>query len=129
MLNVKTPTGQSQMKLTYVAFVPGSFTSVVRLSRGRPLGVHFDSGRDCLYQGKPSNVICLLQYQDGHSLIEDEKEQVPPPALLSVYATRYAIPKPSQNDRQPLAVSPAEAHSLFGLLSITDVFVTSWSCS
>jgi hypothetical protein len=103
VLNVKTPTGQSQMKLTYVAYIPGFFTSVVGLSRSRPLGVHFDSGRDCLYQDKPSNVICLLQYQDGHWLIDDEKEQVPPPALLSVYATRYTVPKPSRDDRKSLA--------------------------
>ncbi|KAF1925282.1 uncharacterized protein M421DRAFT_32260, partial [Didymella exigua CBS 183.55] len=73
VLSVKTPTGQSQMKLTYVAYIPGFFTSVVGLSRSRPLGVHFDSGRDCLYQGEQSNVICLLQYQDGHWLIDDEK--------------------------------------------------------
>ncbi|KAF2621446.1 hypothetical protein BU25DRAFT_354400, partial [Macroventuria anomochaeta] len=73
VLNVSTPTGQSQMKLTYVAYIPGFFTSVVGLSRSRPLGVHFDSGRDCLYQEKASNVICLLQYQDGHWLINNER--------------------------------------------------------
>ena len=117
VLSVKTPTGQSQMKLTYVAYIPGFFTSVVGLSRSRPLGVHFDSGRDCLYQGKPSNVICLLQYRDGHWLIDDEKEQAPPPALLSVYATRYPVPKPSRDDRKPLVVSQQEAHSLFGHIS------------
>jgi hypothetical protein len=50
-------------------------------------------------------VICLLQYRDGHWLIDDEKEQAPPPALLSVYATRYPVPKPSRDDRKPLVVS------------------------
>ena len=105
------------MKLTYVAYIPGFFTSVVGLSRSQPLGVYFDSGCDCLYQGKPSNAICLLQYQDGHWLIDDEKEQVPPPALLSVYATRYPVPKPSRDDRKPLVVSQQEAHSLFGHIS------------
>ncbi|KAF1930459.1 uncharacterized protein M421DRAFT_3521 [Didymella exigua CBS 183.55] len=91
VLSVKTLTGQSQMKLTYVAYIPGFFTSVVGLSRSRPLGVHFDSGRDCLYQGEQSNVICLLQYQDGHWLIDDEKEQAPPPALLKKLASRALI--------------------------------------
>ena len=62
-------------------------------------------------------MIFLLQYKDGHWLIDNEKEQAPPPALLSVYTTRYAMPKPSRSDRKPLAVSPAEAHSLFGHIS------------
>ncbi|KAI2478292.1 hypothetical protein Ptr902_10487 [Pyrenophora tritici-repentis] len=59
-IQVKTPTGEGQMKLTWVAYIPGFFTSVVGLSRSRSLGINFDSGRDCLYQKKASNVICLL---------------------------------------------------------------------
>jgi hypothetical protein len=71
-LNVKTPTGQNQMKLTYVAYIPGFFTSV---------------------------------------------EQAPQQALLSVYATRYAVPKPSQDDRKALVVNQQQAHELFGHIS------------
>jgi hypothetical protein len=48
-VQVKTPTGEGQMKLTWVAYIPGFFTSVVGLSRSRSLSIHFDSGRDCLY--------------------------------------------------------------------------------
>ena len=56
-IRVKTPTREGQMKLTWVAYIPGFFTSVVGLSRSRSLGIHFDSGRDCLYQKKASNVV------------------------------------------------------------------------
>jgi hypothetical protein len=86
-IQVKTPTGEGQMKLTWVAYIPGFFTSVVGLSRSRSLGIHFDSGRDCLYQKKASNVVCLLQYRDSHWLVDVEKDQKAEPDLLLVYAT------------------------------------------
>jgi hypothetical protein len=111
-IRVKTPTGEGQMKLTWVAYIPGFFTSVVGLSRSRSLGIHFDSGRDCLYQKKASNVVCLLQYRDGHWLVDVEKDQRAEPDLLSVYATRYT--KPSKEPRKDLSVSQETAHRMFG---------------
>jgi len=75
------------MKLTWVAYIPGFFTSVVGLSRSRSLGIYFDSGRDCLYQKKASNVVCLLQYRGGHWLVDVEKDQKAELDLLLVYAT------------------------------------------
>ena len=86
-IQVKTPTGEGKMKLTWVAYIPSFFTSVVGLSRSRSLGIHFDSGRDCLYQKKASNVVCLLQYRDGHWLVDVEKDQKAELDLLLVYAT------------------------------------------
>jgi hypothetical protein len=103
------------MKLTWVAYIPGFFTSVVGLSRSRSLGIHFDSGRDCLYQKKASNVVCLLQYRDGHWLVDVEKDQKAEPDLLSVYATRYT--KPSKEVRKDLSVSQETAHRIFGHIS------------
>ncbi|KAF7450496.1 hypothetical protein A1F99_051120 [Pyrenophora tritici-repentis] len=99
-IQVKTPTGEGQMKLTWVAYIPGFFTSVVGLSRSRSLGINFDSGRDCLYQKKASNVICLLQYRNGHWLVDVEKDQKVELDLLSTYATRYT--KPSKEPRKDL---------------------------
>jgi hypothetical protein len=98
-----------------VAYIPGFFTSVVGLSRSRSLGIHFDSGRDCLYQKKASNVVCLLQYRDGHWLVDVEKDQKAEPDLLSVYATRYT--KPSKEPRKDLSVSQNTAHQMFGRIS------------
>jgi hypothetical protein len=112
---VKTPTGEMQMKLTRVAYIPGFFTSVVGLSRSRSVGIHFDSGRDCLYQKKASNVVCLLQYRDGHWLVDVEKDQKPGPDLLSVYATQYT--KPSKEPRKDLRISQETAHRIFGHIS------------
>ena len=111
-IRVKTPTGEGQMKLTWVAYIPGFFTSVVGLSRSRSLGIHFDSGRDCLYQKKASNIVCLLQYRDGHWLVDVEEDQKAKPDLLSVYATRYT--KPSKEPRKDLSVSQETAHRIFG---------------
>jgi hypothetical protein len=88
-IQVKTPTGEGQMKLTWVAYIPGFFTSVVGLSRSRSLGIHFNSGRDCLYQKKASNVVCLLQYRDGHWLVDVEKDQKAEPDLLCVRDSIY----------------------------------------
>jgi hypothetical protein len=113
-IRVKTPTGEGQMKLTWVAYIPGFFTSVVGLLRSRSLGIHFDSGRDCLYQKKASNIVCLLQYRDGHWLVDVEKDQRAEPDLLSVYATRYT--KPSKEPRKDLSVSQETAHRMFGLV-------------
>ncbi|KAI1562171.1 hypothetical protein PtrEW13061_012143, partial [Pyrenophora tritici-repentis] len=105
-IQVKTPTGEGHMKLTWVAYIPGFFTSVVGLSRSRSLGINFDSGRDCLYQKKASNIICLLQYRDGHWLVDVEKDQKVELDLLSTYATRYT--KPSKEPRK----DPSEQNGL-----------------
>jgi len=43
-IQVKTPTGEGTMKLTWVAYIPGFFTSVVGLLRSRSLSIHFDLG-------------------------------------------------------------------------------------
>jgi hypothetical protein len=100
------------MKLTWVAYISGFFTSVVGLSRSQSLGIHFDSGRDCLYQKKASNVVCLLQYRDGYWLVDIEKDQRAEPDLLSVYATWYT--KSSKELRKKLSVSQKTAHRMFG---------------
>lgn len=115
VVQVKTPTGEGQMKLTWVAYIPGFFTSVVGLSRSRSLGIHFDLGRDCLYQKNATHVICLLEYRDGHWIVDVDKEQRAEPALISVYAARYA--KPSRESRRDLSVSQEVAHRMFGHVS------------
>jgi hypothetical protein len=111
-IQVKTPTGDGQMKLTWVAYIPGFFTSVVGLSRSRSLGIHFDSGRDYLYQKKASNMIYLLQYRDRYWLVDVERDQRAEPALISVYAARYT--KPSRELWKDLSVSQETAHRMFG---------------
>lgn len=52
-LQVDTPSGRQPFKLTYVAYIPGFFTNVVGLSRCRSLNIHFNSGKNCLYQRVP----------------------------------------------------------------------------
>jgi hypothetical protein len=114
-IRVRTLNGEGQMKLTWVVYICGFFTSVVRLSRSQSLGIHFDSGRDCLYQKKGSNVVCLLQYSDSHWLVNVEKDQRAEPDLLSVYATWYT--KLSKVPRKDLSVSQETAHCMFGHIS------------
>jgi hypothetical protein len=45
-----TTMGTQQIELTYVAYVPRFLDAVVSLSRYRSVGIHFDLGRDCMYQ-------------------------------------------------------------------------------
>ncbi|KAF2023765.1 hypothetical protein EK21DRAFT_118455 [Setomelanomma holmii] len=61
-LQVDVPSGTRTFKLTYVAYIPSFFTSVVGLSRFYSLGIHFESGRSFLYQQTLSQVICHLEY-------------------------------------------------------------------
>ncbi|KAF2470846.1 uncharacterized protein BDR25DRAFT_368468, partial [Lindgomyces ingoldianus] len=61
-LKVNTPAGLSTIKLTHVAYVEGFFANVLGLARCRSLDIHFDSGRDALYQGSSENVVCKLTY-------------------------------------------------------------------
>ncbi|KAI1592992.1 hypothetical protein PtrCC142_011471, partial [Pyrenophora tritici-repentis] len=80
-------------------------------ARCRAVGVQFDSGRDVMYQNHPSNVICLLQHQDGHWIIDADDNDRP---TLSSFATalRRAY-KASREDRRPITASHVEAHELF----------------
>jgi hypothetical protein len=57
-------------------------------------------------------VVCVLQYRDGHWLVDVKKDQKAEPDLLSVYATRYT--KPSKELREDLSVSQETAHWMFG---------------
>ncbi|KAG9240198.1 hypothetical protein BJ878DRAFT_390757, partial [Calycina marina] len=69
-ITINTPRGTSLIKLTWVAYIPSFFTSLVSLSRCRTMGIEFDSGRDCLYQKSPKNVVCKLSSQGGHWLMD-----------------------------------------------------------
>jgi hypothetical protein len=48
-ITINTPRGMAPIKLSWVAYIPSFFTSLVSLSRYRTMGIEFDSGRDCLY--------------------------------------------------------------------------------
>jgi hypothetical protein len=115
-LNITSPLGVKKIKLTHVAYVKGFFANILGLSRCKAQQIHFDSGRDLLYQGHPSNVICYLEYSKGHWLIDaPENERLP----LQAYATylthatkRY--PRPSYDPRKPIEATPETAHRLLG---------------
>ena len=64
-----------------------------------------------MYQKHPSNVICSLQYKNGHWIIDaEENDRLP----LSSFATTLQGPsKPSREDRRPIQATHVEAHELF----------------
>ena len=73
--------------------------------------MQFDSGRDVIYQNRPSNVICSLQHKDGHWIIDAEDNDRP---TLSSFATALRRSyKASREDRRPITASQVEAHELF----------------
>ncbi|KAG9376857.1 hypothetical protein A1F94_012457 [Pyrenophora tritici-repentis] len=74
---INTPHGTSPIKLTWVAYIPSFFTSLVALSRCRTMGIEFDSGRDCLYQKSPKNVVCKLSPEGGHWLMDSDENERP----------------------------------------------------
>ncbi|KAF1831017.1 hypothetical protein BDW02DRAFT_456507, partial [Decorospora gaudefroyi] len=84
------------------------------LSRCRSLNIHFNSGKDCLYQHVPSNPVCYLEYRDGHWLIDvDEKARPPTRALQAAVVSGYRS-KPSHKEKKPLELSGERAHRLLG---------------
>lgn len=114
-LQVNTPSGKQPFKLTYVAYIPEFFTNVLGLSRCRNLDIHFNSGRNCLYQRVPSNPVCYLEYKDGHWLIDaDEKARPPPRAIQSAAAVSGYRSKPSYKEKKTLELSSERAHRLLG---------------
>ena len=114
-LQVDTPSGKQPFRLSYVAYILGFFTNVLGLSRCRSLDIHFDSGRNCLYQLVPSNPVCYLEYKDGHWLIDADEKARPSlraiPAAAAAAVSRYRS-KPSYQEKKPLEVSSTRAHTL-----------------
>ncbi|KAG9388512.1 hypothetical protein A1F94_001404 [Pyrenophora tritici-repentis] len=110
VLNVRTPSGKAPIKLTHVALVEGFFANVLGLSRCRPLGIHFDSGRDLLYQNNPSNVVAMLEYSNGHWLIDAEENDRPELSTLSTFAARFQPQRTSQKPRPAIVATANEAH-------------------
>jgi hypothetical protein len=88
-ITINTPCGTALIKLSWVAYIPSFFTSLVTLSRCCTMGIEFDSGRDCLYQNAPKNVVCKLRSKGGHWLMDsDESERPLPEDLWSASAAQ-----------------------------------------
>ncbi|PZD22874.1 hypothetical protein A1F96_10756, partial [Pyrenophora tritici-repentis] len=123
-ITINTPQGSSQIKISWVAYIPSFFTSLVALSRCRTMGIEFDSGRDCLYQKSPKNVVCNLSPEGGHWLMDSDENERPRVEDLwsasvaeSVNAAekrRIQAVKPSYADRRPLELTAEEAHEIWG---------------
>lgn len=115
-LNVMSPAGVKKIKLTHVAYVEGFFANILEVSRCKSQQIHFDSGRDPLYQGQPENVTCHLKYSKGHWLVdapENERLSLQAFAAYMTHATeRYR--RPPHNPRKPIEVTPKAAHQLLG---------------
>jgi len=54
------------MKLSYVAFVPTFFTNVIALSRAAANDIHFNLGRNLLYQLATGEIVCYANRLGGH---------------------------------------------------------------
>lgn len=56
----------STITLYDVAYVPGFITNLVSLALGRAAGIHFDSGRDVLYNKYTGKIVCRVFPDGGH---------------------------------------------------------------
>jgi hypothetical protein len=109
LVPIKTPTGIRDIKLTEVALVEGFFANILSLSRCRDMKIHFDSGRNLLYQATPTNVIALLEYRSGHWLIDADDGKRPNTNSLTAMATF----KPSRDPKPDLKATATEAHHIW----------------
>ncbi|KAF2112741.1 hypothetical protein BDV96DRAFT_463408, partial [Lophiotrema nucula] len=70
VINVEKLTGISKVRLQHVAYIPGFFTNLVLLSRCRTMGLHFNSGRDCLYKRQYKNIFYILQFDNSYWIMD-----------------------------------------------------------
>jgi hypothetical protein len=109
LVPIKTPTGIRDIKLTDVALVEGFFANILSLSRCRDMKIHFDSGRNLLYQATSNNVISLLEYRSGHWLIDADDGKRPNTNSL----TAMTAFKPSRDPKPDLMATATEAHHIW----------------
>jgi hypothetical protein len=109
VIPIKTPRGIRDIQLTSVALVKGFFANILSLSRCMDMKIHFDSGRNLLYQSTPQNVIALLEYQSGHWLIDADDGKRPNSASLLAMAAF----KPSRDRKPHLKATATEAHHIW----------------
>ena len=106
------------IKLSWVAYIPSFFTSLVLLSRCHTVGIEFDSGKDCLYQKSSRQVVCKLTYKGGHWLLDAEENDRPSLQTLhfvnAVEKSRKQMARPSYAERPSLEVTAKEAHQIWG---------------
>jgi hypothetical protein len=109
LVPIRTPNGIRNIQLTRVALVKGFFANILSLSRCMDMKIHFDSGRNLLYQATPTNVIALLDYQAGHWLIDADDGKRPNATSLQAMAAF----KPSHNPKPDLKATATEAHHIW----------------
>ncbi|KAI1665787.1 hypothetical protein L13192_10728 [Pyrenophora tritici-repentis] len=108
----QTPNGIQDIQLTHVALVEGFFANILSLSRCKDMKIHFDSGKNHLYQATPNNVVALLDYHAGHWLIDaDDGKRPNANSLQSMAAFR-----PSHDPKPHLKATATEAHHIWAHL-------------
>ncbi|KAI1507549.1 Pol protein [Pyrenophora tritici-repentis] len=109
IIPVRTPNGIQDIQLTHVALVEGFFANILSLSRCKDMKIHFDSGKNHLYQATPNNVVTLLDYHAGHWLIDaDDGKRPNANSLQSMAAFR-----PSHDPKPHLKATATEAHHIW----------------
>lgn len=109
ILAVDTPYGRESIQLRQVAYVPRFHANVMGLSRCRRRGIHFDLGRNLLYEKISDRIktVATLEFTGGHWLIDSDPAARPQPQPAQVLA---AV---SKKERIPLQVTREEAHRIY----------------
>ncbi|KAF2471827.1 uncharacterized protein BDR25DRAFT_354328 [Lindgomyces ingoldianus] len=107
-LKVNTPAGLSTIKLTHVAYVEGFFANVLGLARCRSIDIHFDSGRDALYQGSSENVLIDAEEMERAELSTfSSRLRSSSPELVTLATKLERIyHRPSREERRPIIDIP-----------------------
>ena len=109
---INSPEGVIKILLTEVAYVPTFFSNILGLSRCRSLGLHFDSGSDMIYQAPLRKPVALLEYIDGHWLIDAHEGYKPDVKQFTNMAAQRSS-RPSKDPKPALEVTPLEAHHIY----------------
>ena len=102
----------STITLYDVAYVPGFITNLVSLAPGRAAGIHFDSGRDVLYNKYTGKIVCRVFPDGGHWYLSQNTPEAAAssrttlPADVALASSRAA--------RRPITASRLRWHHIMG---------------
>ena len=108
LLPIRTPSSIQDTQLTMVALVEGFFANILSLYCCRERNIHFDLGRNILYQATSNNVVALLDYEASHWLIDADDGKRPNATSLQAMAAF----KPSYDPKPHLKATATEAHHI-----------------
>ena len=101
--------------LSHVALAPTFFTNIVALSRATDNNIHFNSGRNILYQLATGETVCYAKRLGGYWALMHREPTNTLESTHSTFSTstlkRY---QPSRMAHKPIGATATEWHKILG---------------